>query len=68
VTSDRIYRAAQTLEAARKEIEFWSERQFDPKIVDVFLAMPDDIWENLRKDIDEQTYGFPQHIALKASS
>jgi putative nucleotidyltransferase with HDIG domain len=67
MTSDRAYRAAQTLEAARKEIKFWSERQFDPKIAAVFLAMPDNIWEDLRKDIDEQTYGFPQHIALKAS-
>lgn len=68
MTSDRPYRAAQTIQAARKEIKSWSGRQFDPKIVAVFLAMPDNIWEDLRKDIDEQSYGgFPQHIALKAS-
>ncbi len=68
MTSNRPYRDAQTFQAARKEIEAWSGRQFDPRIVHVFLGMPDDIWEELRKDIHEQIYyGFPQHIALRAS-
>jgi HD-GYP domain-containing protein (c-di-GMP phosphodiesterase class II) len=67
MTSNRPYRAARTMEAVRKEIELWSGRQFDPQIVRVFLAMPDDIWEDLRKDIHEQIYGFQQHIALRAS-
>ncbi len=52
--SDRPYRAAQTIQAVRKEIERWSGRQFDPQIVKVFLEMPDDIWEDLRKDISGQ--------------
>src|SRR6202521_3233645 len=51
MTTTRPYRPAQTFEAARKEIELWSGRQFDPKIVRVFLEMPDNIWEDLRKDI-----------------
>jgi putative nucleotidyltransferase with HDIG domain len=67
MTSNRPYRAAQTMEAVRKEIQLWSGRQFDPGIVAVFLAMPDNIWEDLRKDIHEQIYGFQQHIALRAS-
>jgi len=53
MTSKRVYRAAQPWEAAREEIKAWSGRQFDPKIVDVFLGMPNAIWENLRKDVDE---------------
>jgi putative nucleotidyltransferase with HDIG domain len=56
ITSDRIYRSAQTLKAARAEIEKWSGRQFDPEIVKVFLEMPDKIWEDLRREIDGQTY------------
>src|SRR5271157_4211419 len=52
--SDRPYRAAQSIQAVRKEIERWSGRQFDPQIVKVFLEMPDDIWEDLRKDISGQ--------------
>ena len=56
MTSDRPYRPKQTVQAARREIETWSGRQFDPKVVAVFLSTPDNIWEDLRKDIELQTY------------
>jgi HD-GYP domain-containing protein (c-di-GMP phosphodiesterase class II) len=57
ITSDRIYRPAQTLQAAKIEIEKWAGRQFDPEVVKVFLEMPDNIWEDLRKEIhDSQIY------------
>jgi putative nucleotidyltransferase with HDIG domain len=52
MTSDRPYRAAQSYDAARKEILRCSGTQFDPQIVKVFLEMPDNIWEDLRKDIN----------------
>jgi putative nucleotidyltransferase with HDIG domain len=54
MTMDRPYRRAQSFEAARKEIELWSGRQFDPRIVKVFLEIPDKVWEGLREDINEQ--------------
>jgi putative nucleotidyltransferase with HDIG domain len=63
MTTDRPYRAAQSLEAARKEIEKFSGRQFDPRVVRAFLAMPEDIWEDLRKDINSQITRFPHHMA-----
>jgi putative nucleotidyltransferase with HDIG domain len=56
ITSDRPYRPKQSLLAARAEIEKWSGRQFDPEIVRVFLQMPDKVWDDLRKEIDGQTY------------
>ncbi len=56
ITSDRIYRPAQSFEAAREEIARWSGRQFDPEIVQVFLEMPDNVWQDLRREIDGQTY------------
>jgi HD-GYP domain-containing protein (c-di-GMP phosphodiesterase class II) len=56
ITSDRIYRRAQSFANARDEIARWSGRQFDPEIVRVFLTMPDKIWEDLRKEIEEQRY------------
>jgi putative nucleotidyltransferase with HDIG domain len=56
ITSDRPYRPKQSLQAARAEIEKWAGKQFDPDIVKVFLQMPDNIWEDLRKEIDGQTY------------
>src|SRR5450755_4271700 len=57
ITSDRIYRRKQTLEAAREEIAKWAGRQFDPDVVKIFLEMPDNIWADLRKEIhDAQIY------------
>lgn len=52
MTSDRVYRAALSYGAARKEILRCAGTQFDPEIVKVFLEMHDSIWENLRKDIE----------------
>jgi putative nucleotidyltransferase with HDIG domain len=56
MTSNRPYRAAQPLSAAREEIERWSGRQFDPDVVRVFLGMPENIWSDLRKNIEAQIY------------
>src|SRR3954468_16155122 len=58
ITSDRPYRAAQTLSAAKEEIKKWSGRQFDPKAVEIFVSMPDSIWADLRREIDTQSYRF----------
>jgi putative nucleotidyltransferase with HDIG domain len=56
MTSDRPYRARLPLSAAREEILRWSGRQFDPAVVKTFLNMPENIWSDLRKDIDAQSY------------
>ena len=58
ITSDRPYRAAQTLTAARAEIDRWTGRQFDPEVVSVFRSMPDHIWEDLRREINSDVYRF----------
>jgi putative nucleotidyltransferase with HDIG domain len=55
IASDLPYRPAQSLNAAREEIQRWSGRQFDPEIVKVFLEMPDKIWEDLRQEVVAQT-------------
>jgi|SRR6202047_4696851 hypothetical protein len=51
ITSDLPYRPAQTFEAALKEIELWSGRQFDPQIVTAFLEMPANVWKDLRNSL-----------------
>jgi putative nucleotidyltransferase with HDIG domain len=68
ITSNRPYRPAQSLTAARKEIEVWSGRQFDPQVVKAFLAMPEHIWNDLRKQIDSQTYRFAYTAAATAKA
>jgi len=62
ITSDRPYRAAQTINAARDEVERFSGKQFDPDVVQIFLQMPDTIWEDLRKEINSQIYRFTYPI------
>jgi len=56
ITSHRPYRAARSHADARKEIMAWTGRQFDPEVVKVFLDMPEQFWDDLRKDVDAQIY------------
>ena len=51
ITSNRPYRQANTIAAARKEVLRCAGTQFDPALVDVFLATPDSIWQDLREGI-----------------
>jgi putative nucleotidyltransferase with HDIG domain len=68
ITSDRPYRPAQSLTAARIEIEKWSGKQFDPDVVKVFLEMDQDIWPDLRKEVNAQVQRFAYSTAAKSSS
>jgi putative nucleotidyltransferase with HDIG domain len=56
ITSDRPYRAARSMAVARKEIQEWSGRQFDPEVVEAFQKMPDEVFEELRRAITAQDY------------
>jgi cyclic di-GMP phosphodiesterase len=55
ITSDRPYRAAQSIPSARREIQRHSGHQFDPEVVDTFISIPEQIWRSLRDEIDAQT-------------
>lgn len=50
MTSDRPYRRALPFSAAREEIVRGSGRQFDPKVVDIYLDVPMDVWERIRAE------------------
>ena len=58
ITSDRPYRSATSFATARKEIRKNMGTQFDPQVVDVFLSMPDRIWEDLRAEIQGEAQKF----------
>ncbi|MGB7865721.1 MAG: HD domain-containing phosphohydrolase, partial [Candidatus Sulfotelmatobacter sp.] len=68
IISDRPYRPARSLAAARKEIQVWAGRQFDPEVVEIFLKMPDDIFEDLRREINAQSYPFAYSSNAKCAS
>ena len=56
--SDRPYRKALPISAAREEIQRYSGRQFDPKVVQVFLSQPDKTWLELHEKV-----GDPFHLS-----
>jgi response regulator RpfG family c-di-GMP phosphodiesterase len=52
ITSDRPYRKARPFEDARSEIIRCGGTQFDPKVVEAFLAVPAEEWERIRLDVE----------------
>jgi putative nucleotidyltransferase with HDIG domain len=63
ITSNRPYRNAKPFAEARREIERCSGTQFDPAIVAVFRELPDQLWVELRAEIDQ-----PRGVASLALS
>jgi putative nucleotidyltransferase with HDIG domain len=51
--SDRPYRKALPITAAREEIQRYAGRQFDPRVVEVFLSHPDSVWIALHDKIGD---------------
>ena len=51
MTSDRPYRKGTTFAAAVEEIVRCAGEQFDPQIVEVFLAMSNETWSGLCTEI-----------------
>ena len=49
--SDRPYRRALPIAHAREEIRRCAGTQFDPKVVDVFLSIPEQHWMDLRENL-----------------
>jgi len=57
ITSERPYRVARSMAAARDEIANLAGEQFDPQVVRAFLTMPDSLWESLRREVDSPLRG-----------
>jgi putative nucleotidyltransferase with HDIG domain len=58
ITSDRPYRKAHSFDAAREEILRCSGTQFDPAVVEIFLKIPRELWQELRAEITNQDKRF----------
>lgn len=54
MTSDQTYRPAQSFAAAREAIRGNSGTQFDSSVVETFVAMPEHVWGDLRREIEKQ--------------
>lgn len=53
ITSDRPYRKGRSFWEARREIERGRGTQFDPAIVDIFLALPRERWLEVRQTTEK---------------
>ena len=51
MTSDRPYRRALPFATAKAEITRESGHQFEPRVVDTFLSLSEDIWEKIRLEV-----------------
>ena len=58
ITSDRPYRKARSFDQAREEVLRCSGTQFDPTVVDVFLKVPNELWHELRAEINGENRRF----------
>ena len=67
ITSSKPYRSARSFNAAREEILRCSGTQFDPGVVEAFLKIPDEVWQELRSEIAGNEKGAQsrniQHVA-----
>jgi len=52
MTTKHHHRLALSLNAAKEDIQRGSGSKFEPAVVNAFLAMPDHIWGDLRREID----------------
>jgi response regulator RpfG family c-di-GMP phosphodiesterase len=52
ICSDRPYRKGRPLAVAKEEIQRCSGTQFDPRVVEAFLSVPDAEWEAIRQRVE----------------
>jgi putative nucleotidyltransferase with HDIG domain len=62
ITSDRPYRRASSFAFARERIRSLSTQHFDPRVVDVFLAIPEETWPAIAKN-QRQVASLPHGLA-----
>lgn len=70
ITSDRVYRKGRPYQAAAEELNEWIGRQFDPKVVEAFHRVPQEDWDELRRQSLIQKPGASdwQHLASSIES
>ncbi|MBL8096452.1 MAG: HD domain-containing protein [Anaerolineales bacterium] len=64
ITSDRPYRNARHYDEARAVIHAESGKQFDPLIVQAFLAIPPNEWETIRHRVEHELVRWRQDRAV----
>jgi HD-GYP domain-containing protein (c-di-GMP phosphodiesterase class II) len=61
ITSDRPYRKGQSFRVALDEIERHSGTQFDPSLVDAFLDVPEEKWQQIKLEMEQNRSPYSIH-------
>jgi putative nucleotidyltransferase with HDIG domain len=61
ITSDRPYRKGQSFRVALDEIERVRGTQFDPSIVDAFLSVPEEKWQQIKMSMENSHSMYSVH-------
>lgn len=67
ITSDRPYRTGKSFAEARAEIARCAGGQFDPELVEVFLRISEERWQELRTELALQTSFVPLSARLESA-
>ncbi|HEX9508097.1 MAG TPA: HD domain-containing phosphohydrolase, partial [Myxococcales bacterium] len=73
ITSDRPYRKGRGIKVAHEEIKRCRGSQFDPEIVDAYLAIPAEEWVRIRRQVegleteDSKRWGPALRVGLRGS-
>lgn len=64
MTSDRPYRPALSILAAREEVRKFSGAQFDPAVAEVFLSFDEQTWTQIRERVHNQLLNLEEQVRL----
>ena len=62
MTSDRPYRKALTIDAAREEVARFAGIQFDPVVAQAFLSIDPEIWRQIRERVHAEVTAIEDQV------
>jgi response regulator RpfG family c-di-GMP phosphodiesterase len=62
MTSDRPYRKALTIDAAREEVHRFTGVQFDPAVAEAFLSIEDHVWRDIREWVHREVVALDDRV------
>jgi len=64
MTSDRPYRPALSISAARDEVKRFAGIQFDPAVAEAFLSIDEGQWREIRERVHREVLGLEEQVAI----
>lgn len=62
MTSDRPYRPAMSIQAAREEVDRFAGIQFDPQVARTFLSIDENVWGEIRERVHHTVMALEEQV------